>query len=66
MQDVAQLINLMELRAEQLQLHLRLVHVESGEARRIRALIATMQMRKRLLLQFAADESRAGNGTTVH
>ena len=59
MQDLAHLVALLEMREEQLQLHLRLVRAGSMEARRIRALIATMRMQKGEIEEFAVDEKRA-------
>jgi hypothetical protein len=66
MRDLADLVALLEMRQEQLRLHLRFVRAGSVEARRIQSLIATMRMRKRLLEEFTADESRARTGMTVH
>ena len=66
MRDLAHLFTLLEMRQEQLRLHLRFVRAGSVEARRIQSLIATTRTRKRLLEEFTADESRARTGMTVH
>lgn len=66
MQDLPHLVMLLEIRVEQLQLHLRSVRVGCVEERKTRALIATMRMRKRLLQQFALYDGRTTNGMTVH
>ena len=66
MRNLAHLVAILEMRQEQLQLHLRFVRAGSVEARRIQSLIATMRMRKRLLEEFTADKDRARTGMTVH
>ena len=66
MQDLAHLVARLEMREEQLQLHLGLVRAQNVEARRIRSLIATLRMRKRLLEEFTLDANRARTGTTAH
>jgi hypothetical protein len=66
MRDLAHLVALLEMREEQLQLHLNLVRAGNTEARKIRSLLATMGMRKRALQEFTADASRATGKTTLH
>jgi hypothetical protein len=66
MRQIAHLVALIEMREEQLNIHLCSVRTGSGEARRIRSLLATMQMRKRALKQFPVDDNRARKTMTVH
>ena len=66
MRDLAHLVALLEMREEQLQLHLSLVRAGSVEARRTQSVIATMRMRKRVLEEFTADASRAARKATCH
>ena len=65
MRDLAHLVALYEMREEQLQLHLSLVRAGSIEARRIRSVIATMRMRKRVLEEFTAGD-RVPERMTIH
>jgi hypothetical protein len=66
MRDLAHLVALLEMRDEQLQLHLGFVRAGSMEARKIRSLLATIRMRKRALQEFTADASRAPREMTFH
>ena len=65
MRDLAHLVALLEMREEQLRLHLCLVRAGSTEAQKIQSLIATMRLRKRMFQEFAADDGRR-KGTTTH
>ena len=66
MRPIAHLVALLEMREEQLQLHLCSVCAESGEARRVRSLLATMRLRKRVLEQFTVEGNSARKGMTFH
>ena len=66
MRDLAHLVALLEMREEQLEIHLCSVRAQSTEARKARAQIATMRIRKRAIEEFAVHENRAPTGATVH
>ena len=65
MRDLSHLMHLLEMRIEQLHLHLRSVRAQTAEDRRTRALIKAMRTWQRRLHRFKTD-TRRSPGMTVH
>jgi len=58
-------VALLEMRSEQLRLHLGSLPDASSEARRIRSLLGTMKLKIRVLKHFAREGNRSARGMAM-
>ena len=63
MPPLQQQICLLDLRAEQLRIHLQALCTASAEARRVRSELASLDMRRTALVRFLREAGRGRKGT---